>query len=62
MAKTFLPYWSVEAYDDDGDIAKFTTTTDIGDAVEAAKRLLDEYPKVEIVTPQGSIFPHREWM
>jgi hypothetical protein len=54
------PSWTVEAYNDEGNIVKLQRTADICDAVELAKELEEEYPKVDIITPKGSVFPRRE--
>ena len=61
MKKIFDERWTVEAYNDEGNIVKLQRTADICDAVELAKAMEEEYPRVDIITPKGSVFPRWEW-
>ena len=53
--------WTVKAYDDEGNIVETCHAAELSAAVEIAKELEEEYPKVDIITEQGSVFPRREW-
>jgi hypothetical protein len=53
--------WTVRAYDDQGNIVETCHAAELSAAVEIAKELEEEYPKVDIITAQGSVFPRREW-
>jgi hypothetical protein len=62
MNKTFdNQRWTVEAYDDGGYTVAARHAWDLSAAVEIAKELEEEYPRVDILTPKGSVFPRREW-
>jgi hypothetical protein len=61
MNKTFDERWTVEAYHDQGITVAARNAWDLSAAVEIAKELEEEYPKVDIITPRGSVFPRWEW-
>jgi hypothetical protein len=53
--------WTIEAYDDQGDIVETCHAAELSAAVEIAKELEEEYPRVDIITSKGSIFPRWKW-
>jgi hypothetical protein len=53
--------WTIEAYDDQGNIVETCHAAELSVAVEIAKELEEEYPRVDIITPKGSVLPRREW-
>jgi hypothetical protein len=53
--------WTIEAYDDEGNIVETCHAGELSAAVEIAKELEEEYPRVDIITSQGSVFPRWEW-
>ena len=62
MNKTFdNQRWTVEAYDDGGYTVAARHAWDLSAAVEIAKELEEEYPRVDIITPKGSVLPRWEW-
>jgi hypothetical protein len=53
--------WTIEAYDDEGNIVETCHAAELSVAIEIAKELEEEYPRVDIITSQGSVFPRCEW-
>ena len=53
--------WTVRAYDAQGNTVETCHAGELSAAVEIAKELEEEYPKVDIITAQGSVFPRCEW-
>jgi hypothetical protein len=53
--------WTIEAYDDQGDIVATRHGPELSAAVEIAKAMEEEYPKVNIITPQGSVLDRVHW-
>jgi hypothetical protein len=48
--------WTIEAYDDQGNIVATRHAAELSAAVELAKAMEEEYPRVDIITSQGSSF------
>jgi hypothetical protein len=53
--------WTVDAYDDQGNIVETCHAAELSVAVEIAKEMEEEYPKVNIVTSQGSVLDRVHW-
>ena len=53
--------WTIEAYDDQGDIVETCHAAELSAAVELAKAMEEEYPRVDIITPKGSVLPRVHW-
>jgi hypothetical protein len=53
--------WTVKAYDDQGDTIEISYAGELSAAVEIAKAMEEEYPKVNIITSKGSVLDRVHW-
>jgi hypothetical protein len=53
--------WTVKAYDAQGNIVETCHAAELSAAVELAKAMEEEYPKVNIITSKGSVLQRVHW-